>query len=211
MSYCEYNLTNLVDTKGGFLADPSTETKVQITWDPEIDLVNQARCHLCSSLEIDQNYLTYFQIYICKPCIKSEPKYSLLTKTEVKSDYLLTESELRDSSKLPHWEKPNPHSKTYSNMMLYLRRQVEDFAISKWGSLENLDQEFVKRESAKKASKVRAFKKKNKELRSKTMLQREYSKKDHIHKWSESRPSAKNGWMEQLCIDCGLLKEFEEF
>jgi DNA-repair protein complementing XP-A cells len=211
MSYCDYNLSNLIDTKGGFLADPLTEAKVQISWDPEIDLVNQTRCRHCSSLEIDQNYLKYFDVNICKTCIKSDPKHSLLTKTEVKSDYLLTESELRDSSRLPHWEKPNPHSKTYSNMMLYLRSQVEDFAISKWGSLEELDREFDKRESAKKASKIRAFKKKNKELRSKTMLQRDYSKKDHVHKWSESVPSAKKGWMEQICSGCGLLKEFEEF
>lgn len=211
MSYCDYNLSNLVDTKGGFLADPSTESKIQISWDPVLDLVNQIRCYLCSSLEIDQNYQKYFHINICKHCIKSDSKYSLLTKTEVKGDYLLTESEVRDSERLPHWEKPNPHSKTYSNMMLYLRSQVEDFAISKWGSLEMLDLEFEKRELAKKASKVKAFKKKNKELRSKTMLQREYSNKDHVHSWSESRPSGKEGWMEQLCTDCGLLKEFEEF
>ncbi len=96
-------------------------------------------------------------------------------------------------------------------MILYLREQVEEFAISKWGSLEKLDLEFQRRESVKKVSKIKAFKKKNRELRSKTMLRSEYSTKNHIHSWSDARQSLKEGWKEQSCTDCGLLKEFEEF
>ena len=92
MSYCDYNLSNLVDTKGGFLADPLTESSPEIVWDPEIDLVNQTRCHVCFSLEIDPNYRKYYLVNICKKCIASDSKFCLLTKTEVKSDYLLTES-----------------------------------------------------------------------------------------------------------------------
>ena len=94
--------------------------------------------------------------------------------------------------------------------MLYMRLQVEDFAISKWGSLEELDLEFERREVQKKALKVKSFKKKNKELRKKTMLQREYSNRDHIHNWSETRDGTGEGWKEQICAECGLIKEFEE-
>ena len=35
-------------------------------------------------------------------------------------------------------------------MMLYVRYQVEEFAIRKWGSLDNLDEEFARREEKKK-------------------------------------------------------------
>ena len=100
-------------------------------------------------------------------------------------DYLLTESELKDYTQLPHWIRPNPHSQTYSNMLLYLRCQVESFAILKWGSLSNLDAEFEKRESIKEERKKMKFKKKTLELRKKTFItQDRHSFKDqkgHVH------------------------------
>ena len=68
--------------------------------------------------------------------------------------------ELRDSEKLPNWIKANPHKSTYSNMLLYLRKQVEAFAWSKWGSPEALDAEFVRRDAAKQVQKDKKFKKK---------------------------------------------------
>ena len=79
---------------------------------------------------------------------KFPDKYSLLTKTEAREDYLLTEPELKDPELLPHLEKPNPHKSTWNNMMLFLRYQVEEYALSerKWGSAEKLDEEYQKRE-----------------------------------------------------------------
>lgn len=65
-------------------------------------------------------------------------------------DYLLTEGELRDASRLPTWRRPNPHGSTYSDMLLYMRSQVEQFAREKWGSLDNIDRECQLR-SEKKA------------------------------------------------------------
>lgn len=72
-------------------------------------------------------------------------------------DYLLTESELKDPSLLPHLLKPNPHASNYSNMMLYLRMQVEEVAWKKWGGPEGLDVEWEKREEIKRDRKVKKF------------------------------------------------------
>ena len=54
--------------------------------------------------------------------------------------------ELKDESILPHLLRPNPHGGTFSNMMLYLRVQAEEFAYKKWGSEQGLDDEFDRRE-----------------------------------------------------------------
>lgn len=72
-------------------------------------------------------------------------------------DYLLTDDELRDTSLLPHLLKANPHAQTYSNMMLYLRFQVEEVAWKKWGGEEGLDAEWDRREEQKRARKERKF------------------------------------------------------
>jgi len=92
-----------------------------------------------------------FGVLVCKRCKNERPeKYSLLTKTECKEDYLLTDPELKDEDLLPHLLKANPHASTYSNMMLYLRCQVEEVALKKWGGEEGLDQEYERREGLKK-------------------------------------------------------------
>ncbi|KAF7306644.1 DNA repair protein RAD14 [Mycena indigotica] len=102
-------------------------------------------CRECGSVSIDPSYRKNFSCLVCKTCQNDNPeKYSLLTKTECKQDYLLTDSELRDEKALPHMLKANPHKSTYANMMLYARYQVEEFAWKKWGSPEALDAEYEK-------------------------------------------------------------------
>ncbi|KAI8920593.1 hypothetical protein BC831DRAFT_515439 [Entophlyctis helioformis] len=103
-----------------------------------------------------------------------------------------------------HWIKANPHKSTYSNMLLYLRKQVEAFAWNKWGSPEALDAEFERREDEKQERKAKKFKKKLAELRKKTrtstwQLQRE---QDHEHEFGDDQHY-------QKCQSCGLEVEFE--
>jgi DNA-repair protein complementing XP-A cells len=125
---------------------------------------------------------------------------------------------------MPHLLKANPHKSTYSNMMLFLRSQVEDFAWKKWGSPEALDAEYEKRVSEKKNKKNKKFEEGLKELRRKT---REGSfsysllfpcarrtcpgvwqrRKDEEHKHIFS--TVENG--SQVCHTCGFTIEVEEF
>jgi DNA-repair protein complementing XP-A cells len=72
-------------------------------------------------------------------------------------DYLLTDDELRDENLLPHLLRANPHASTYSNMMLYLRFQVEEVAWKKWGGEEGMDAEWERREEQKRQRKERKF------------------------------------------------------
>ena len=71
---------------------------------------------------------------------------------------------------MPHLSKPNPHKSHWHDMMLFLRYQVEEYALgpSKWGSAEALDAEFAKREADKKKRKEEKFKAKLVELKRKT-------------------------------------------
>jgi DNA-repair protein complementing XP-A cells len=82
-------------------------------------------------------------------------KRNILTR----QDYLLTEPELKDTDLLPHLLKPNPHASTYSNMMLFLRSQVEEVAWKKWGGEEGLDKEWERREVFKKRKREEKFEK----------------------------------------------------
>jgi DNA-repair protein complementing XP-A cells len=52
------------------------------------------KCRECGSLEVDFVWEEVFHIAVCNKCKEKYPeKYSLLTKTECKEDYLLTDRE----------------------------------------------------------------------------------------------------------------------
>lgn len=77
-------------------------------------------------MDIDYQIAKFFFLYVCRACSRQIPeKYALLTKTECREDYLLTDPELSDRTRLDVWEKKNPHSGAYSNMLLFIRCQVE--------------------------------------------------------------------------------------
>ncbi|KAJ3023362.1 hypothetical protein HKX48_003473 [Thoreauomyces humboldtii] len=169
LTYCEFDLSTMKDTRGGFLyqeqaVDPKKQKQVERTpiYEPPIDLIleNNPQCQECKSIDVDLRYYAHFKVKVCKACKDKEElanKYSLLTKTEARTDYLLTDSELKDSEHLPTWEKPNPHKSTYSNMLLYLRCHLEAFAWKKWGGEEGLDAEFQRREDEKKERKEKKY------------------------------------------------------
>lgn len=58
------------------------------------DRSKQKTCRECGSLEIDWKWEEMLQCCVCNACKEKFPeKYSLLTKTEAKEDYLLTDRE----------------------------------------------------------------------------------------------------------------------
>ncbi|TRM60107.1 XPA protein C-terminus-domain-containing protein [Schizophyllum amplum] len=214
-TYIEYDLSKMANTKGGFLLQDDAEVdedlvrrerqrereRMQQTLEPAVflDRGKNPQCRECGSIDVDQTFR--------KKCQNEKPeKYSLLTKTECKEDYLLTDPELRDHEVMPHLLKANPHASTFANMMLFLRYQVEEFAFKKWGSPEALDAEWERRESEKKRKKNRKFEEGLRELRRRTkgtVWQRRRDE-DHIHVYSPVR----NG--KQICTSCGFTLEVEE-
>lgn len=199
----------------------------------DVDQRAEKGCRECGSLEIDWNWAEIFNCRVCARCKETLPdKYSLLTKTEAKEDYLLTDPELKDQELLPRLEKPNPHKREWNNMHLFLRYQVEEYAFSekKWGSAEKLDEEFAKREAEKKKRKEDKFRNKLADLKKRTRVEayrRGRERRDdgeeaqfgdrivnrgdkHEHEWGRT-VTDKEGVGRKTCVECGMQVEELEF
>ncbi|KAI8143727.1 XPA protein C-terminus-domain-containing protein [Fennellomyces sp. T-0311] len=234
--YYEYDLSTMVDSKGGFLVEESKEDQlvqarkeqatklspfirshaqftpcfVAISADPS----ENPKCRDCQSMDVDPIFYQVFKISVCPACKEKYPeRYSLITKTEAKEDYLLTDPELRDTELLPHWSKPNPRKSTWNNMMLYVRYMVEEYAFKKWGSEEGLDAEYERREAQKKDKKDKKFKEKLADLRRRTMTsnwERKRQQGPHKHVFGTPVDDPDTGVTTETCQECGLTVESEE-
>ncbi|THH11808.1 hypothetical protein EW145_g406 [Phellinidium pouzarii] len=227
--YFEYDLSKMVNSKGGFLVEDEKEAtddlrarererereRAMQNIEPPISLDpdQNPKCIECGTVDIDHTVHKVFRCRVCNKCKDEKPeKYSLLTKTECKEDYLLTDPELRDSDLMPHLLKANPHASTFSNMMLFLRYQVEEFAWKKWGSPEALDAEFERRAAEKKKKKSKKFEEGLNELRRRTRESSFVRRQDeeHKHKYGVVE-KGDNGMGLQICHECGFIIEVEEF
>lgn len=134
----------------------------------------------------------------------------LIPDINSRQDYLLTDAELRDSELLPHLLKANPHKSTYSNMMLFLRCQVESYAFStsKWGSEQGLDEEFQRRQDEKSRKRGKKFMEGLKDLRKRTRDSVWQKRKDdeHVHDFvdvEQGEQQEEEGMQRQICKGCG--------
>ncbi|KAG9049143.1 hypothetical protein FS837_011062 [Tulasnella sp. UAMH 9824] len=228
--YLDYDLSKMVDSRGGFLVEDKAgvdeherkrllareRERMRQNLDPPVflDPSMNPKCKECGSISIDHIFKNIFGCLVCNKCKEEFPeKYSLLTKTECKEDYLLTDPELRDQELLPHLLKANPHHATWNNMMLFLRYQVEEFAWKKWGSPEALDAEYERRANEKRKKKSKKFEDGLKELRRKTREGVWQRRKDeeHIHDFGEVERDEGDGAGVQRCRDCGFEIEVEVF
>lgn len=110
-------------------------------------------------------------------------------------------------------------------MMLFLRFQVEDYAIkTKWGSAEALDAEYARREAQKKARSEAKFKAKLLDLKRKTRtdafrrqagtLGKSGASKfgdaigggRHVHQWGRTVEDEQGNTV-RTCVDCGMEVE----
>ena len=113
-------------------------------------------------------------------------------------------------------------------MMLFLRFQVEEYALDKkWGSAEGLDAEFGKREEQKKKRKEDKFKAKLLDLKKKTRtdaFRREQAGArggaarfgdavgggKHVHSWGTAVTDGE-GMTVRTCLKCNMEVEEMEF
>jgi len=100
----------MVDSRGGFLVEnddtstaaekrKSEQNRPKQIFDPplNIDPAENPTCKECGSMEIDYNWQQVFGVCVCQKCKEAMPeKFSLLTKTECKEDYLLTDREYNE-------------------------------------------------------------------------------------------------------------------
>lgn len=187
-SYCEYDFSKIIDTKGGFIQPEEVEEEATTQ-------IHNLNCHNCHSINVSIQYYNSFGLKCCFECIK-ELNYRLITQSEVLKRYLLVLSEFKD---LKFMEKENPHNK-HSKMKLYLVHQVEEICIKKYGSLDKLARVAEQKEDEKRSRNERKFKRKLKDLRQSTKVLLTY---DHIHSFSIATDT------KQIC-ECGFEFEYEE-
>jgi DNA-repair protein complementing XP-A cells len=174
-------------------------------------------CESCNKegtqFDLDDMFFAVFKVRVCSSC-KRLDQYRLVTKTDAKKNYLLTEEELADSSVLPHLSRPNPHSARWHNMQLYLCKQLAAFANAKWGSEQALADARAAMHSTRSSRKIERYAAKVKELRSKTQIEKWQSrraKKKHVgHQHSYHTISTKDRRVIQECSECHNVIEFEE-
>lgn len=188
---------------------------------PPPEHISQApKCIECNvNIEMDPVMDDVFKVRVCKSCVQKIPeKYSLLTKTECKEDYFLTESELMDETIFHKLEKPNPHSGTFARMQLFVRCEVEAFAFEKWGGEEGLDAEWHRREAGKSQRREKKYQRELLKMRMKTRAQEFTTKikerkhgKAHEHDFSAAMEGGTDEdghkLLRRRCIECGLETE----
>ena len=108
------------------------------------------KCVDCGDVDGQTRFFEAFGISVCYDCQRERKgpggKYQVITKSTAKSDYLLTDRHLnREYGGLGCLVMPNPHDSRYGDMRLFLKSQVEELALSVWGSDEGLFDEKERR------------------------------------------------------------------
>ena len=118
-------------------------------------------CEACGcTIAIDPEFYENFHVAVCFSCKETDDLYTILTKTQARSEFLLTDEELADSGLLPSISRKNPHNPRWADMKLYLKKQVRDFAIKKHGSDLCLKEALLNRDEVRSDRKSKQFLKK---------------------------------------------------
>jgi DNA repair protein len=114
------------------------------------------KCVECGEADGQAKFFEAFGVSACYDCQRAAKgpggRYQVITKSKAKDEYLLSDRHLnREHSGLGCLVQPNPHDRRYGDMRLYLRSQVEELALSVWGSDEALFEEKDRRAEERRA------------------------------------------------------------
>jgi DNA-repair protein complementing XP-A cells len=173
-------------------------------------------CELCGGEQVDPELFAQFRVVVCYGCkdgARTETGaqlFALVSKTQAKADYLLTDEELADASLMPSISRKNPHNPHWSDMRLYLLKQVRDFALEKFGGEEGLQAAKAGRADTRVDRKSKKFLKALKELRSKTRVEKRLSPSIDSKKDATGSKSHHHVYLNGECTECGLKVQREE-
>lgn len=155
-----------MEEKGGFL-DDSSPARDGRSEDQSITIpLSRGECCMyCGTVPVAAEIKRTFSMCVCSSCSRTHLKF--ITKTQCKSDYLLTEEELGD---FKHLSRPNPHKGTWNDMQLYLEREISDFSLAKHGSMEKIELIKEARRARSRERKRERVKHRVRELKKKTFL-----------------------------------------
>lgn len=190
----------LTPMKHGFLGDKDKNWK-DIRKQEEKNLIlpikENEKCTFCGCLRIDIEIQKTFHKNICYDCKFTHLK--LITKTSAIKDFLLNDDELKNFKYL---SKPNPRSGTWKDMQLYDIEQIRSKAIEKFGNLEEVEKEKIRRSTSLLDRKKKKVRNKIKDLRKKTLIDDRMKVTLHKHNFIETKTGTAQ-------CECGLSIETE--
>mmetsp|Transcript_11580 Transcript_11580/g.43223 ORF Transcript_11580/g.43223 Transcript_11580/m.43223 type:complete len:205 (-) Transcript_11580:118-732(-) len=126
---------------------PRVQETEPILQTPQAEWTADQLCDACGKGgEIDEEYRSAFKVQVCNSCRYGNPEYEVISKGTAQTEFLLPPSTLHV---LRYLEKQNPRHSGFSNMKLYLRAQVREKAMARWGSEEAIEAERRRREREK--------------------------------------------------------------
>ena len=96
------------------------------------------RCSECDVNPAEERLQALFGIRVCAGCKAKTDDYDLITKATAVAEYLVTQGTM---NLLRYAAKKNPRHSGFSTMKLFLRRDVKEKALERWGSLDAIEQE----------------------------------------------------------------------
>jgi DNA-repair protein complementing XP-A cells len=174
------------------------------------------RCTECKEEFYEALLLKQFGIFVCDNCRRKneDGKYSLVTKSEAKEEYLLNDVDLDTQyGGLRCIEKKNPHNERWGLMKLYLRYQVQELSFGRYGGVEGLEKEIQERFKKRNQLVEKRQKAKVMKMRKETLSSTwKKPSQDHVHKYGPEEPSTDgaDGMWQQTCTDCGFVTTFEK-
>ena len=221
------NIDSTTGVGGGFFVDDSDQDVVSkhgiIRKNASSDLpilpdTRENECDDCEELFSNSFLLSNFDEKICDNCHDPRGNHALITKTEAKQEYLLTDVDLeKREPALRYILKRNPRKYARSYMHLYLKLQVQERALEVHGSEESLEENRTVRGEKRESRKRKMFQKQIKTLRMEARSSF-YKKKlttNHEHTFgpeeSYDNPSDLSGdYFRQVCEECQFEKIFEK-
>ncbi|XP_018670863.2 DNA repair protein complementing XP-A cells homolog [Ciona intestinalis] len=207
--------TRVVDSGAGFLIEenPQVEAKkMKITEEPAPVIAGDLTiCMECDKPFLDSYLLSTYDHPVCDKCKDTEDKHSVITKSEAKETYLLSEVDLMKREPiLKCVVRRNPRNNRWGDMKLYLKLQVENRALEVWGSEEAIEDEHEVRRKKKEDAKLKKFNKNMKQLR-KEVRSSLYSVKvqGHQHFYGEEQHIGGDEY-NKTCSTCGHQVTFEK-
>jgi len=211
----------MIDTGGGFFIEEDEEggdggdEKIEIIEQPPpIQPPDQPTCEDCNK-DFAQSYLfNTFDHSVCDECknMERDGPHELITKTDAKKQFLITDAHLeREGRHLKFLLRKNPHNPRYGDMKLFLRLQIEKLALEIWGSEEELEREFERREAKQILLKEKKYNKKMKELRKavrSSLFTKDFS--THSHSYGEESYDEEKDEYSKVCGECGHVLTYEK-
>lgn len=182
----------------GFFPEENTK-EINKTEDIEVSfpLSDSNTCKYCASVPLNAEILKIFNINVCKEC--GYKKLKFITKTTANKEYLLSNEDIKN---LKYISRPNPHKGTWHDMQLYLLDEILEICLSKYGTLEKIEEIKMERENTNKKRKIKKLKTKIRDLKRRTIISQESIVK-HVHDFEGEGTTKK-------CTTCGITIEQEE-